>query len=65
MANSGLKQRFYNAICHVLNKCKDLAERMKLIVAGIDLRHTTKGKWYCFEVNHPLHLHIIKKLLIN
>jgi D-alanine-D-alanine ligase-like ATP-grasp enzyme len=24
---------------------------MKLIVAGIDLRHTPAGKWYCFEVN--------------
>jgi len=24
---------------------------MKLLVAGVDLRHTLDDRWYCFEVN--------------
>lgn len=31
--------------------CRTLAASMKLIVAGIDLRCTPDGCWYCFEVN--------------
>lgn len=32
-------------------KCRALAEALDLIVAGIDLRLTPDGQWYCFEVN--------------
>jgi glutathione synthase/RimK-type ligase-like ATP-grasp enzyme len=32
-------------------RCRALAASLKLAVAGIDLRRTPKGAWYCFEVN--------------
>jgi glutathione synthase/RimK-type ligase-like ATP-grasp enzyme len=32
-------------------RCVDLTRRMDLLVAGIDLRLTPDGTWYCFEVN--------------
>jgi hypothetical protein len=32
-------------------RCLDLAKRLALPVAGIDLRRTPDGEWYCFEVN--------------
>ncbi|WP_318306691.1 ATP-grasp domain-containing protein [Amycolatopsis solani] len=32
-------------------RCLDLARRLGLPVAGIDLRRTPDGEWYCFEVN--------------
>ncbi|UOX91115.1 RimK domain-containing protein ATP-grasp [Amycolatopsis sp. FBCC-B4732] len=32
-------------------RCFDLAKRLGLPVAGIDLRRTPDGEWYCFEVN--------------
>jgi len=28
-----------------------LAASLDLVVAGIDLRRTPDGEWYCFEVN--------------
>jgi glutathione synthase/RimK-type ligase-like ATP-grasp enzyme len=31
--------------------CRSLAAALGLLVAGIDLRRTQQGKWYCFEVN--------------
>jgi glutathione synthase/RimK-type ligase-like ATP-grasp enzyme len=31
--------------------CRRLAQSMNLHVAGIDLRRTSQGDWYCFEVN--------------
>jgi hypothetical protein len=31
--------------------CRELAASMELPVAGIDLRRTPEGVWYCFEVN--------------
>ena len=31
--------------------CRSLAAALGLLVAGIDLRRTPAGKWYCFEVN--------------
>lgn len=31
--------------------CIDLTRRLGLLVAGVDLRHTPEGEWYCFEVN--------------
>jgi glutathione synthase/RimK-type ligase-like ATP-grasp enzyme len=33
------------------DRCRELAASMKLPVAGIDLRLTPSGNWYCFEVN--------------
>lgn len=35
----------------VASRCLDLAKRLALPVAGIDLRRTPDGEWYCFEVN--------------
>lgn len=35
----------------VEDKCRLLAKAVQLPVAGIDLRRTPEGEWYCFEVN--------------
>ena len=35
----------------VARRCRRLAARLSLPVAGIDLRRTPDGDWYCFEVN--------------
>jgi RimK-like ATP-grasp domain len=35
----------------IRNKCIAISKSMGLVVAGIDLRLTPDGKWYCFEVN--------------
>ncbi|MCR6485066.1 RimK domain-containing protein ATP-grasp [Amycolatopsis sp. OK19-0408] len=35
----------------VADRCLGLAKRLGLPVAGIDLRRTPDGEWYCFEVN--------------
>jgi hypothetical protein len=32
-------------------RCRALAASLDLPVAGIDLRRTVEGEWYCFEVN--------------
>jgi glutathione synthase/RimK-type ligase-like ATP-grasp enzyme len=32
-------------------RCRALAADMGLLLAGIDLRRTPDGEWYCFEVN--------------
>lgn len=32
-------------------RCRQLAATLKLPLAGIDLRQTSDGEWYCFEVN--------------
>jgi hypothetical protein len=32
-------------------RCRTVARSMQLPVAGIDLRRTPAGQWYCFEVN--------------
>jgi hypothetical protein len=32
-------------------RCQQMAARMGLHVAGIDLRRTAEGRWVCFEVN--------------
>ncbi len=36
---------------HVADRCRRLAAAISLPVAGIDLRVTPAGEWYCFEVN--------------
>jgi glutathione synthase/RimK-type ligase-like ATP-grasp enzyme len=33
------------------DRCRRLTREMGLLVAGIDLRRTPDGRWYCFEVN--------------
>jgi glutathione synthase/RimK-type ligase-like ATP-grasp enzyme len=33
------------------DRCVNLAASLDLAVAGIDLRRTPEGRWYCFEVN--------------
>lgn len=35
----------------VEEKCRWLADSLQLPVAGIDLRRTPEGEWFCFEVN--------------
>jgi hypothetical protein len=35
----------------VAQRCRALSARLGLPVAGIDLRRTPEGEWYCFEVN--------------
>jgi len=35
----------------VAARCKTLAGSMNLLLAGLDLRCTPEGNWYCFEVN--------------
>lgn len=35
----------------LLERCRHMALAMHLPVAGIDLRRTPEGEWYCFEVN--------------
>ena len=32
-------------------KCRDLAHGLGLLAAGVDLRLTPDGEWFCFEVN--------------
>jgi RimK-like ATP-grasp domain len=35
----------------IASRCRDLCAALGLLVAGIDLRRTPDGEWYCFEVN--------------
>ncbi len=35
----------------IVTQCKLLAADLQLTVAGVDLRQTPNGDWYCFEVN--------------
>jgi len=35
----------------IARRCVAMARAMQLEVAGIDLRRTPEGRWYCFEVN--------------
>lgn len=35
----------------IADRCKRMAHALRLPVAGIDLRKTPDGDWYCFEVN--------------
>src|SRR5215472_1078555 len=35
----------------VEDRCRSLANVLQLPVAGIDLRRTPEGQWFCFEVN--------------
>jgi glutathione synthase/RimK-type ligase-like ATP-grasp enzyme len=46
-----VKIRSYNLPADCADRCRALAAAMKLLVAGVDLRRTPDGRWYCFEVN--------------
>ncbi len=35
----------------IADRCRLLTTSLRLSVAGIDLRHSPDGRWYCFEVN--------------
>lgn len=35
----------------IAERCREMAAGMGLAVAGIDLRRTPDGRWFCFEVN--------------
>jgi len=43
--------RSYDLPKDTADQCRVLAAAMDLLVAGIDLRRTPEGQWYCFEVN--------------
>jgi RimK-like ATP-grasp domain len=49
--NQEIELREYDLPEFVATKCKKLAEGLGLVLAGIDLRRTPDGKWFCFEVN--------------
>ncbi|HWN68885.1 MAG TPA: hypothetical protein VNM90_14705, partial [Haliangium sp.] len=35
----------------VAERCQRTAASLRLPLAGLDLRRTPEGEWYCFEVN--------------
>jgi len=35
----------------LVNRCRRLAAELGLLFAGVDLRRSPEGRWYCFEVN--------------
>lgn len=43
--------RAYSLPADCADRCLRLAAHMGLVLAGIDLRCTPDGRWYCFEVN--------------
>jgi RimK-like ATP-grasp domain len=43
--------RTYDLPQEMADRCRRLAATMGLLVAGIDLRRTPDGQWYCFEIN--------------
>src|SRR5262249_40700479 len=43
--------RSYALPKEMADRCRTLAAAMDLLVAGIDLRCTPDGHWYCFEIN--------------
>jgi glutathione synthase/RimK-type ligase-like ATP-grasp enzyme len=40
-------------------QCRNLAAGLGLPLAGIDLRQTPDGRWYCFEVNPSPGVHVL------
>ncbi len=43
--------RAYALETELVERCRRLATALDLPFAGIDLRRTQEGRWYCFEVN--------------
>jgi glutathione synthase/RimK-type ligase-like ATP-grasp enzyme len=50
-ANCSVELRPCELPTDVADRCRRLAADQNLLVAGIDLRRTPLGEWYCFEVN--------------
>jgi glutathione synthase/RimK-type ligase-like ATP-grasp enzyme len=52
---SGLRAGVVTRACdlpvEIAEKCRTLSAGLNLAVAGVDLRLTPDGDWYCFEVN--------------
>lgn len=48
---ASVEMRSYDLPSECANRCLNLSQAMGLAVAGIDLRRTPEGQWYCFEVN--------------
>jgi glutathione synthase/RimK-type ligase-like ATP-grasp enzyme len=48
---AGVDIRTHTPPKDVAESCRSLAASMDLLVAGIDLRRTPDGQWYCFEIN--------------
>jgi glutathione synthase/RimK-type ligase-like ATP-grasp enzyme len=46
-----VKLRPYSLSDDSVRRCRALAAGLGLVVAGLDLRQTPDGRWYCFEVN--------------
>jgi glutathione synthase/RimK-type ligase-like ATP-grasp enzyme len=51
LQNGGVQICPFTPQADLADRCRALAASLKLPVAGIDLRRTPGGKWYCFEVN--------------
>ncbi len=51
LANSGAQVRNYPVPAALADRCRRLAAALSLPVAGIDLRRTPSGRFYCFEAN--------------
>ena len=49
--NSDTEIRDFDLPADCAERCRALAAGLDLSVAGIDLRRTPDGEWYCFEVN--------------
>jgi hypothetical protein len=76
--NEGLSAgiRIVKLPAEIADRCRLLASEMNLFAAGIDLRRTPDGRWYCLEVNtspgftyfeyydHPI-ANAIARLLMN
>jgi hypothetical protein len=50
-ADASVSMRTYDLPADVAGSCVKLATAMDLPVAGLDLRRSSDGAWYCFEVN--------------
>lgn len=48
---TSVKMRLCNLPADCADRCRKLAAAAGLCIAGIDLRQTPDGTWYCFEVN--------------
>ena len=50
-ADASVSMRACDLPADVARRCVELATAMDLPVAGLDLRRSNDGSWYCFEVN--------------
>jgi glutathione synthase/RimK-type ligase-like ATP-grasp enzyme len=50
-APHGRRLHYFELPTECAERCRKLTRSLGLLVAGIDLRRTPAGEWYCFEVN--------------